>query len=123
MTAAERSLLLALFRWARSTGVRLDGALRWTSPPPHRWGVDFWPSSFEPNSPVRLSVWRTGFSSKDYWVASIAEAVDVLVALGIAPARFSTVYRAGWDASNSVIGVPNAHIADVEAALQPVARR
>jgi hypothetical protein len=31
-------------------------------------------------------------------VASVTQAVDLLVALGYLPARFSTAYRAGWDA-------------------------
>lgn len=96
MTPAERSLLLAVFRWARSTGVRLDGAMRWTSPPPHRWGVDYYQRSDRDSD---LHVYRTGqILGVNYMVMSVAEAVDVLVALGILPHRFSTAYRAGYDA-------------------------
>lgn len=32
-------------------------------------------------------------------VQSVTQAVDVLVALGYLPARFSSAYRAGWDSS------------------------
>jgi len=34
-----------------------------------------------------------------YVALSFTEAVDILVALGYLPARFSTAYRAGWDAA------------------------
>ncbi|WIM97815.1 hypothetical protein ACTOB_001369 [Actinoplanes oblitus] len=96
MTRAERGLLLELFRWARTEGVRRDGAMRWTSPPPHRWGVDFWNGMDDRD----LQVWREGqMVAANYRVTSIAEAVDQLVALGIAPAKFSTAYRAGYNAA------------------------
>jgi hypothetical protein len=95
VTGAERTLLLAVFRWARAEGVRLDGATRWTSPPPHRWGVEFWGGLDD--RPV--FVWREGqIIGSNYDVVDIAEAVDLLAALGILPAQFSTAYRAGYDA-------------------------
>lgn len=98
MTAAERTLLLALFRWARAEG-RMEWG-RWA----HRWsrqtgsreqwiGVDY-----DPDYGDRLSLYRGYSAAKDYWFADIAEAVDVLAAIGILPARFSTAYRAGYDA-------------------------
>ena len=95
MTPAERSLLLALFRWARAEGITYGGANWWSRPGPieQRWGIDF-----ESDCDF-LRIWRGRNTSRRYWVASITEAVDVLVALGIAPARFSTAYRAGWDAA------------------------
>lgn len=133
MTPAERSLLLAVFRWARAKGVRLDGAMRWTSPPPHRWGVDFCPYEFDRDEPVHLAIWRTGFSAKDYWVTSIAEAVDVLVALGLLPHRFSTSYAAGFEAvrwvdalratPQSLAVVPGTAVADAIAGMEPAAPR
>lgn len=94
MTAAEWALLRQVIRWARAEGVesRYHG---WTrrGPIADRWGV-----SLEDAESPRLLIWRGRANGRDYWVASIAEAVDVLVALGILPARFSTAYRAGWDA-------------------------
>lgn len=97
MTRAEQALLLQLFRWARTEGVRLDGAMRWGSPPPHRWGIDFWKGLDDRD----LFVWREGrVVGTNYPVASITEAVDLLVTLGIVPARFSTAYRAGYNAAN-----------------------
>lgn len=95
MTPAERSLLLALLRWARAEGMVSTGASRWTRPGQieQRWGV-----SCDPGFSPVLTIWRGRDTARDYWVRSVAEAVDLLVALGIAPARFSTAYRAGWDA-------------------------
>lgn len=43
-----------------------------------------------PHYGVVASVWHK--------VASVTQALDLLVALGYLPARFSTAYRAGWDA-------------------------
>lgn len=45
------------------------------------------------------------------WIAvgSVTEAVDLLVALGYLPARFSTAYRAGWDASAADAGFGTEH--------------
>jgi len=121
MTAVERALLLQVSRWARAEGVRLDGAMRWTSPPPHRWGVDWWGEN-EPDDATPMVVWRKGTSTgKSYWVASIAEAVDVLCALGILPARFSTSYRAGWDAMSGY--AERAHYGAEFAAIRPAVQR
>jgi hypothetical protein len=93
VTADERALVREVLAWARAEGVRLDGASRWTSPPPHRWGVDF------VSGDEYLAIWRLGQNTgKDYFVGGVAEAVDVLCALGILPPRFSTAYYAGWNA-------------------------
>jgi hypothetical protein len=97
VTRAERTLLLALFRWARAEGGVQYGRLhRWSHRGESReqwWGVDF----FDDGDYV--SIWRGRDNARDYWVRDIAEAVDVLAALGIVPARFSTAYRAGYDAA------------------------
>lgn len=98
MTPAERALLREVFRWARQVGVRLDGGMRWDGPPPRCWGVDYW------HGQEYLLVWRASKNTgKEYFVTSVAEAVDVLVALGILPARFSTAYAAGWQAAFAVV--------------------
>lgn len=93
MTPAERKLLGAVLRWARADGVTVSWH-RWTrrGPIEQRWGV------VHDGHEQKLTIWRGRDTGKDYWVTSIAEALDVLAALGIVPARFSTAYRAGWDA-------------------------
>jgi hypothetical protein len=98
VTRAERTLLLAVFRWARAEGGMQWGRwhYRWTrqSGPREQWlGVEF-----DPGDGEFLSLYRGRATGRDYWVADIAEAVDVLAALGILPAQFSTAYRAGYDA-------------------------
>jgi hypothetical protein len=98
VTRAERTLLLAVFRWARTEGGMQWGRwhYRWTrqSGPREQWlGIDF-----DREDGEYLSIYRGRASGRDYWVADIAEAVDVLAALGILPLRFSTAYRAGYDA-------------------------
>lgn len=101
MTPAERTLLLALFRWARAQGgLTYGSSYTWTrfGPRDQRWGVSFYADDWETGKPVALDIWRGRETSKDYWVRDIAEAVDVLAALGIVPARLSTAYRAGYDA-------------------------
>jgi hypothetical protein len=116
VTAAERALLREVLRWARAEGVRLDGASRWTSPPPHRWGVDF------VSGDEYLMIWRRGQNTgKDYFVVDVAEAVDVLCALDILPPRFSTAYRAGWDAMGRY--AETAHYGAEYTAIRPAAKR
>lgn len=118
MTTDERRLLLSVFRWAYAEGFELTTAYhRWTrrGPIEHRWGV----SLEDPESP-RLLIWRGRTNGRDYWVASIAEAVDLLVTLGILPARFSTAYRAGWDAMGRYS--VRAHYGDEWTAIRPMAR-
>lgn len=96
MSPEERELLLALFRWARAEGRMEWGrwAHRWSrqTGPREQWlGVDY-----DPEDGKYLSLYRGRENARDYWVASVVEAVDVLAALGIVPPRFSSAYRAGW---------------------------
>lgn len=98
MTGAERTLLLALFRWARTEG-RLEWGrwhYRWSreTGPREQWvGIDYSADDGE-----FLTLWRGRTNMRTYFVADVAEAVDVLAALGIVPLQFSTAYRAGYDA-------------------------
>jgi hypothetical protein len=100
MTADEMTLLIRLRRWLgnigaiRTTwgdGMRLpDGRqLEWrTEMAPH------WPRYAEIGvHPDRRSPLR--------WteVESVTQAVDIWVALGYLPVRFSSEYRAGWNAA------------------------
>lgn len=118
MTAAERALLLALFRWARADGVEFGTAYRWTrrGPVEQRWGVSY----LGDDSPF-LTIWRGRANARDYWVADLAEAVDLLAALGIVPARFTTAYRAGWDAAQ--LYSIQAHHGAQWTAIRPYAKR
>lgn len=105
MTRAERTLLLAVFRWARAEGGLEWGrwAHRWArqTGPREQWlGVDYDPADGE-----YLSIYRGRGNAKEYWVSNAAEAVDVLVALGILPHRFSTSYRAGYEATRWADGI------------------
>lgn len=100
MTAEEFALLCELARWLRNSGaqrgpygamVRLGdgrtiawetvGALHW----PRAGEVGVHPDRHRPLS------WCE--------VENVTQGVDVLVALGYLPMRFSSAYRAGWDAS------------------------
>lgn len=62
--------------------------------------------------------------------ASVREAVDLLVAFGFLPARFSSAYRAGWDARHDAatvacrngMGSPGMDSAEVRA-LEPAVSR
>lgn len=99
MTAEEFLLLLRLRRWlgeiraARTTwgdGMRLpDGRqIEWRTEMARRWPrhaeVGVHPDRHSPLS------WCE--------VASVTQAVDVLVALGYLPVRFSSAYARGWNA-------------------------
>jgi hypothetical protein len=46
---------------------------------------------------------------KELPVRTVTEAVDVLVALGFLPARFSSAYRVGWDKANGFAQARAAH--------------
>lgn len=110
MTAAERSLLLALFRWARADPDIQFGRTYWVrhiGEPAHQWGIDFHPEDFDSTERAApMIIWRYRIAANRYWVASVTEAVDLLVALGIAPTRFSTAYQAGWDVGREDVEHP-----------------
>lgn len=98
MTADEAALLLRLRRWLRDSGatrttwgdgIRLaDGRqIEWRTEMARRW-----PRAAEVGvHPDRHSplTWCE--------VESVTQAVDVLVALGYLPVRFSSAYAAGWN--------------------------
>jgi hypothetical protein len=102
MNRAERGLLLELFRWARAEGgLQYGGLYRWArrTGEGQRWGIVFHAEDFELGETVEIDIWRSGINTQAFWAKSIAEAVNQLVALGIAPHRFSTAYRSGYDAA------------------------
>jgi hypothetical protein len=127
VTPAERALLRELVRWARTEGGMDYGSpvFMWTRrigvPDEQWWGVTFYAREWEAGETARLDIWRWPDNTQGYWVRSVAEAVDVLVALGIAPARFSTAYRAGWDAMGRY--AVQAHYGSDWTAIRPAAKR
>jgi hypothetical protein len=132
LTVDEIALLREVARWRRANGVsyfqwrpgcrigvftewyRYDGRKRETL-------------SYEPGSESRcpqVVVTHAYYGGEDKVlpVETVTQAIDVLVALGYLPQRFSSAYRAGWNASGSLIGVGNDVIADLEAKLEPAVR-
>jgi hypothetical protein len=97
-TGADRRLLADVHRWARTNG--------WT---PADWrGRQNAPTEDQATIAVRTNeagfqVWRkttdaphfTG-QPTDYPADSVRQAVDLLAALNILPAQFSSAYQAGW---------------------------
>lgn len=72
-----------------SPGYRLNGgrAFMWLKPGSQATCMKI---GVTPKYSKAESVWHK--------VTSVTQALDLLVALGYLPARFSTAYRAGWDA-------------------------
>lgn len=114
LTVDEIHLLRTIARWRRATGVSY---FQWR--PGKGFGVmtewKMWHGdvrkrrqinvTYEPDTesgPASLAATRDYYGSEDFKdlsVTTVAEAVDVLVALGFLPPRFSSAYRAGWDAA------------------------
>lgn len=94
MTAAERALLRAVFAWARANVWRLA---HWNDSGYRSWvaGHSSVGLGVAGRSTAVLDISQPGrAASLD--VRSVAEAVDLLCAIRILPAHFSTAYRAGW---------------------------
>lgn len=104
MTPAERALLLALFRWAWGAGwinVGYRNAPIWRNPSGGPW------VGMQKDHPGVIGVVGNE-GEESYRAASISQAVDILAALDIIPARFSTAYAAGWYAALSEDTLPGA---------------
>lgn len=98
MALAEIALMRAIVHWRRANDIEYvplfsrycgedNRTVAWTA-----LGAQLAPRvGVTPNYHRALLVW--------YPVTTVTETVDMLVALGYLPARFSTAYRAGWDAS------------------------
>jgi hypothetical protein len=101
MTAVEIGLLREIVRWRRSH----DGEYVYT------WsryrlidGKSFaWLSVDSHATCMKIGVSPDFYREPFTWhrVRTIGEAVDLLVVLGYLPMRFSSAYRAGWDASKA----------------------
>ena len=105
MTAAERRLLLALFRWARAAGARNigpRGSHLWKGRDASDMSVVGWGREW----PEEIDVAKGGDPIRTHHADSVAEAVDILAALDVIPKRFSTAYLAGWEAGREDIEYP-----------------
>lgn len=110
MSTAERELLAAISRWNRTdphTGATLKF---WHRP----WEPSFWPGWWrshdgrievcwaedrEPSNTIAVTWQEERYGPERvarFEVTSVHEAVDVLVAFGVLPARFSSAFAAGY---------------------------
>lgn len=98
MTTEEIALMREIVQWRKNHDIdfvrRINpyGAPYWKD---YRTGREVW---FQPKYAVPLSI-GTKHESYSVLAESLAQAVDLLVAYGYLPQRFSSAYRAGWHAS------------------------
>jgi hypothetical protein len=126
MTVGEIALMRQIIAWCKENGIRFRkmpvfGTRRW----------------FDATQPltVRRSVWvdletesismQAGRVDAPWHEAeSVTQGVDVLVAYGYLPARFSSTYRAGYEVGMCHMAVGPGNVApDVYAASAPAVRR
>lgn len=100
MTADEVALLKEVVRWRRNHGVDYDfrgAAYKMADGRRIAWNTVsalHWPRAGE------VGVYPCARRPLDWHqVESVTQAIDVLVALGYLPLRFSSAYRAGWEAA------------------------
>ena len=106
LSEQDIALLRAIARWRRDNGVNY---FQWR--PGKGFGaMTEWylftdrkrrTVSYEPGDVPEVAVVRDYYGGEGFTVlptSTVTETVDVLVALGFLPARFSSAYRAGWDA-------------------------
>lgn len=99
LTTDEIHLLREVARWCHHMGVSYDARnMEWTDP--HGPSVYLLTRDTECDIPTALGVRRKADGERSWYDAeSVAEAVDILVAIGFLPSRFSSCYRDGWEAS------------------------
>jgi len=108
MTTADVALMREIVRWRKSHGIELS-TLHGCYQEPTKWG-GIWGReqghavtwSTDPHDGAPLGFSKGGSTVHDWrWseVESFGQAVDLLVAYGFLPPRFSSAYRAGWHAA------------------------
>jgi len=121
MTVAEIAVMREIVKWRKAEGVRLwrsrkiGDFIDWRIT---RNGNITYVVLEEPTSRPELGYSRIGSSVADAWLTlgSFTEGVDLLVALGLLPARFSSAYAQGW-----TVGREEAeHPADAGAAFRAI---
>jgi hypothetical protein len=99
MTTDEIALVREIVRWRRNHGIdfvrRLHpyGAPYWKD---YRTGREVWQ---RPNGEQMAMISDRDSLNVAVGADSVTQAVDVLVAYGYLPLRFSSAYRAGWHAA------------------------
>lgn len=95
MTTDEVALLRAVVQWRRAEGWAYVPDLNLYAGGPGTPAVSWSTETGEIGMTRKLD--RVGYR----WmpVGSVTEAVDLLVMFGFLPARFSSAYRAGWEAA------------------------
>jgi hypothetical protein len=101
LTTDEIALLRAIVRWRREMAIEYvaPGQLLGEYRDSHGVRV-LWDHVPEPE----VGFTRNARTQPIRWVAvdTLAETVDVLVAFGFLPSRFSSAYRDGWDARDGL---------------------
>lgn len=129
-------LLREIAKWRRAAGIdlwRSHGNLgrftNWSEigSDGHQVSIDFERSDEGWRATMTIGRRRElgGMKIDDTW--TLTEAVDVLVAVGYLPARFSSAYRLGWDKANGFaqaratrMWIPPSEFAACEPAAEPV---
>ena len=97
MTANEMAVLREIVKWRRATGgeyLPMWSRYRLADGRSFAWlSLDSYATCMK----VGVSSDITRVSYTWHRIASVQQGIDLLVALGYLPARFSTAYRAGWD--------------------------
>ena len=94
MTVEEIRLMRAVVRWRREMGIEfIASAALWREPVVGGHAVSYDPPF------GHLGISHHGKAWQWITVASVTEAVDILVAKGFLPATFSSAYREGWEAA------------------------
>lgn len=132
MTVNEIALMREIVQWRKNNDVtqwkasrNLGRFTQWTGPGRNgkQVSVDFYRGDEGMRAAMSISHRQTSDDMEVGDTYSMTQAVDVLVAVGYLPARFSSAYRAGWNAVQSLIGVGNDVIDELEYAMQPLARK
>lgn len=106
LTVAEIQLMRALIAWRKEHEIEFVRR--------RVYGAPYWVDAYRRTAPGRREVWNESGSygpgtftmvtdrPHEHYLrteaTSLTQAVDVLVAFGYLPARFSSAYRAGWEA-------------------------
>lgn len=104
LTTTEIGVMRQIIAWRKTAGVdfvRRDIlSTYWrTAYDPKARGYDQVAIQVDEQRVMGISLRGRGLDFTWYELASFTQAVDLLVAYGLLPARFSTAYRAGWDAA------------------------
>ena len=94
MTVAEIALMREIVTWRRVNSYAYVPRM-WYSGGPEAPGVAWDFAAGQVGVTPRLDLVQLQWHDVD----SLTQAVDVLTALGYLPARFSSAYRAGWEAA------------------------